>query len=706
VSRTRTLVVLAAIVAWVWIPGVPFSILGDANLALLYGIVAVSLVLLTGWVGQISLAHAAFVGIGAFGTAAVTRHTGIDFPWNLPLGAGIAAAAAVLLGVVALRVRGLYLAVATLIFGWMADLYLFSAPWFVGAGGSSTLDTPRLGPSGGYPAFDFSDRRVFYLFALAGLALAIVTASNLRDSKTGRAFLAIRGSEMAAASLGIDVTRYKLLAFAVSGFLAGVAGNLTAVGQGTIVPAQFGFNVSFFYLAVAVVGGLGSLGGAVASSAVFAALNELFFRVDALRGWLDVVSGTLLASVLLFYPGGLAAIPGVFRRLAKRHPARGSKAPGPARAAVRSAASAAASATGRVATTLRRLAPRAARTAGPAGAPQPTHSESDVPDVLATLLPATPIVDEPGPNGSRLAEVGAINPADSRTAELRRSVIAAGHGFALPARRQDRRPVLEADGITVRFGGLVAVRDASLSLREGEIVGLIGPNGAGKTTLFNAIAGFVQPSSGAIRLRGRDITGLDVHERARLGVGRTFQLVQLFSQLTVFDNLLVATHVRNDTGFPSHVFISSKAARVEREARERAAKAVALLGLDEVADRRVADLPFGTLRIVELARALVTGSPLVMLDEPASGLDSSETARFDELLRSLRAGLGLSVLLIEHDVRLVTAISDYVYVLDRGGVIAEGPPSAIRRDPHVIAAYLGRVGGPEPEAAAVSVAGG
>jgi branched-chain amino acid transport system ATP-binding protein len=265
--------------------------------------------------------------------------------------------------------------------------------------------------------------------------------------------------------------------------------------------------------------------------------------------------------------------------------------------------------------------------------------------------------------------------------------------------------MLEAMDVTVRFGGLVAVRGASISLREGEIVGLIGPNGAGKTTLFNAIAGFVRPEAGQILLRGRDITSLDVHERARLGVGRTFQLVQLFSQLSVFDNLLVATHVRNDTGFPSHVFISSKAARVERDARERAAKAVALLGLDEVADRRVADLPFGTLRIVELARALVTGSPVVMLDEPASGLDSAETARFDQLLRSLRAGLGLSVLLIEHDVRLVTAISDYVYVLDQGRVIAEGTPSVIRRDPNVIAAYLGADDVRKRPAAASAAAG-
>ncbi|MGH2830256.1 MAG: ABC transporter permease, partial [Actinomycetota bacterium] len=300
-----------ALIGWVFIPmdgGLRFSLLGDANQALLFALATVSLVLLVGWVGQISLAQAAFVGVGAYATTFAIRR-GVPFPFTIPVAAAVSAAVAALLGLVALRVRGLYLAVATLIFAWMADYYLFSAPWLVGSGGSISIRVDPIGPKGGFPYFDFTERRTFYFLVLAAATLAVLGCANLRRSKSGRAFFAIRGSEVAAASLGIDVTRYKLLAFGLSGAIAGLAGSLIATHQQTIVPAQFAFTFSLFYLSVAVVGGLQSLGGAVSASIVFAALNQLFFRVDALRGWLDVVSAGLLAGVLLFYPGGLAAIP-------------------------------------------------------------------------------------------------------------------------------------------------------------------------------------------------------------------------------------------------------------------------------------------------------------------------------------------------------------------------------------------------------------
>ncbi|MHB8341996.1 MAG: ABC transporter permease, partial [Mycobacteriales bacterium] len=299
--RLFLLALLAALVAWPFIqlPSIlqvtTFSLLGDAITAGGYFLVAASLVMLTGWVGQISLAQASFVGIAAFATAKLASATGIGFPVSLLITAVLSGAICAGLGVVALRVRGLYLAVATLIFAWMADSYLFIVPWFGGVGGSTSVTTHAVGVAGGFPFFDVTDRKTGYFLLLAAAASVLFGLLNLRDSKTGRALGAIRGSETAAASLGVDVVRTKLFAFALAGFIAGIGGNLAITQQVTIVPAEFSLSVSLLFLAIAVVGGLRSLGGAIASACLFAGLNEVFFRVPALGRYLQLVSALLLA---------------------------------------------------------------------------------------------------------------------------------------------------------------------------------------------------------------------------------------------------------------------------------------------------------------------------------------------------------------------------------------------------------------------------
>jgi branched-chain amino acid transport system permease protein len=607
VTRRRALGLgaMALLVAWPWLD-LPTSLLGNANTAGTYLLVAVSLVMLTGWVGQVSLAQASFVGVGAYVTAMVARGWHLVFPLDVIVGALAAAAAAAVLGLVALRVRGLYLAVATLIFAWVTDAYVFTATWMGGTGGSTSAPVSHIGRPGHFPYVDFGDRRTFYYVTLAACASAVFALLNLRDSKIGRAFFAVRGSEIAAASFGIDVVRTKLAAFALAGFISGVAGSLLIISQGSAVADQFNLSASLFFLSIAVVGGLSSLGGAVAASVLFAGLNELFFRVQALAGYLDVVSAGLLAGVLLVYPGGLAAL-GVALR---------------------------------------------ARVAGRRA-------------------------EEPVASSTRTS--AAVGGAPATTA---------------PAERITTAPVLQAAGITVRFGGLTAVDDVSLEVRAGEIVGLIGPNGAGKTTLFNAISGLNRPTAGTVAIAGHDATALAVHERAGLGLARTFQVLQLFPQLNVFDNLLVGAHLKSRDGLLSRIALTRGAIEAELAATDRVREVIDMLDLHDVARDQVSGLPFGTLRMVELGRALVAEAPVIMLDEPASGLDNNETDALSAILRSLRAEFGVSLLVIEHDVRMVTALTDYMYVVDRGRLIAEGPPAAIQRDEAVIAAYLGTAAEP------------
>ena len=251
--------------------------------------------------------------------------------------------------------------------------------------------------------------------------------------------------------------------------------------------------------------------------------------------------------------------------------------------------------------------------------------------------------------------------------------------------------VLSVHNLSVRFGGLQALDLVTIDVLDGELVGLIGPNGAGKTTLFNCVSGLQEPTSGTIRLGDRDVSDLAPHERAAQGLGRTFQNVQLFSELTVLDNVLVASEHGEEPGFGvvGSILRGPGERRRERYWRERAGAALELVGAADLAHRLARELPLGLARRVELARALAGLPDLLLLDEPASGLDARETREFADILAGIRAELGLAVLIVEHDVPMVLRISDRIYVLDFGKVIAHGPPAQVVADPRVVAAYLG-----------------
>jgi branched-chain amino acid transport system ATP-binding protein len=255
--------------------------------------------------------------------------------------------------------------------------------------------------------------------------------------------------------------------------------------------------------------------------------------------------------------------------------------------------------------------------------------------------------------------------------------------------------ILELEHIEVRFGGLRAVDDVSLTVGEGQIFSVIGPNGAGKTTLFNAVAAFVPLAGGRVRFRGARIDGLPQHRIVALGVARTWQNVRVFPAFTVLQNVMSGRIVRTTTGLFSSVLNSRVARREEREAEARARELIRFVGLQGRESLVARHLAYGEQKAVEIARALATEPALVLLDEPAAGLNASETQTLMALVRGIR-DLGRTVLLIEHDMRMVMGISDRIAVLDHGRKIAEGAPAEVRADRAVIVSYLGEEG---PDAA-------
>lgn len=251
------------------------------------------------------------------------------------------------------------------------------------------------------------------------------------------------------------------------------------------------------------------------------------------------------------------------------------------------------------------------------------------------------------------------------------------------------QPLLAVEGLMMRFGGLLAVNNVALELRPQEIVSLIGPNGAGKTTVFNCLTGFYKPTGGTIKLREQHLEGLPGQKIARMGIVRTFQHVRLFREMTVIENLLVAQHQHLKSGVFSGLLKTPAFRRSESEALERAATWLERVGLLDLANRQAGNLAYGQQRRLEIARCMVTRPEILMLDEPAAGLNPKETHELDALIAELRGEHKVSVLLIEHDMKLVMGISDRIYVVNQGTPLANGTPEEIRNNPDVIRAYLG-----------------